>query len=319
MLFRNDEKYTLTKEDFKKMAEFIGCSYEGTKFVNFPKGGVVVKYPKTAFTHNPDNPKRPDKPPFLIIPYEQELETQNGTEKWNYCKRPPTFKPGETPQYYKDGDAAKMFSHRFSINEDQPDLLFFLSCISQRGSHIKNVSRAAFEIENKKKEAQLETNRRMHKIEVEAAIFHPEKRMSEADIARIATAMRVPNVNGLDDVEIRHELIKTIEAMESGPERNGYKTFMEFTERGDVQKKVDMLAVIQEAKDMGLIKFFTLSHKWAIVNKEGKKIQHLCGLAPGKEKDESLEHYAIADPDVGEVLAGLVKNMKKKLEEEASA
>lgn len=320
MLFKNDEKYTLTSDDYRKMSEIIGCGYESGKgkppgFKDFPKGGVVIKYPKTAFTKNPDNPTRLDRPPQMIVEYEQHLETTDGTVKWNYCKRPPMVKEGQSPKYYSDGNAALMMTHHFQIRENQPDLLFFLCCISRRGAHVENVIRAAYEIENKRKDSVDRNRKRQNKVDVEAAIFHAKNKMHEKDIARIAKAMKVPNIDGMDDEEMRDALMIKIEAMEASPDKNGYSTFLEYTDTGIVGSRVDLLALIQQAKDMNLIKFHSLSNKWGAIDKNGKKIATICPLAPGRDADDSLEYHATTDEEVAAQIKQLVEDAIKEKEE----
>jgi len=315
MLFRNDEKYTLTFEDYKKMADFLSLDSKGTSFTNFPKGGVYIKYPQSALTANPDNPMRPDKPLMMIIPYDQDLQDDNeGTVKWNYCKRPPTIKPGESPVYYEGQDPALMMSHRISINENQPDLLFFLICISKRGSHVEGVSRAAYEIENKQKEATVNNNKRRIRIEVESAILHSATCMHIEDIVRIAKAMAVPNIDALSEDQIRDALLTKIEAMEKSDKKDGYKTFKEYTDTGSVGARVDLLVMIQKAKDMKLIKFFSMNNSWGTIDAAGKKTGKLCPIAPGRTPDDSLAYHVTTDNEIALQLKKLVEEAERELQ-----
>lgn len=310
MLFRNDSKYELTSEDYKKMAEFIGCDSKGTKFEGFPKAGIVVKYPKSAFTINPDNPHRPDRPSMLTILYEEHLETISGTEKWNYCKRPPVVKQGETPNYGED--TCHLYSQRFFINQNQPDFLFYLICICRSGSHVKEVKKAMYEIENKKREAQQSNNKRSLKINVEAQIFHPTARLHDDDIARIAKAMRVDEVDTLDKEQVRDSLITKIESMEASTHKNGYKTFMDLVDAtSPAGSRVDLLAGLQMLKDKKIIKYHGVSNKWVTININGKSTGTICPLSPNKTPDESLEHHAMTDPDIGEQIARLIRDAEK--------
>lgn len=316
MLFKNDQKYDLTAADYKAMAEFIGCSYEGTSFRNFPLGGVIVKYPPTAYTPDPDKKRRPDKPMMIPIEYEQEIMTNAGTEKWNYCKRPPTIKPGESPKY--EGDTVRFMTHQFSIKENEPDLLYFLICISRRGYHVPGVSKAAYEIENKAKESAKRNNDRATKIQVEAAILHPTERMHIDDVIRVGMAMKIPNLAGLTEDEQRDALIRKIEAMEQSSEKNGYKMFLELTDSGAAAPRVEMLAIIQKLKDAKLIEFKSMSNKWYSM-KEGKQKSVICALVAGKTADESIEHAAMQDTEVGEGLMRMSLDMDVKKTDDTSA
>lgn len=306
MLFKNDQKYDLSKDDYKAMAQIVGCSYEGTKFKEYPKGGVYIIPPKPQVHKNPDGTTALSKPAFHIIPYEQNIETTEGTVKWNYCVRPPSFKAGETPIY--SGDQEKLFSHRFAVQQNQSELLFFLCCISKCGAHVEGANVVSYQIENKKKEADASINTRMQKVEVEAHILHPITGMHISDITRIAMAMKVENVIDLTANEIRKALLDRIESMEASVHHNGYKTFLEFTDTtSPVGSRTDLLAGLQMLKDKEIIKYHGVSNKWITQDKNGKKTGTICSLSPGKDKDESLEHHAMTDPEIGELVAKLIK------------
>lgn len=309
MLLKNDQPYKLTLEDYQKMAEIIGCSAKKGKddkprFEEYPKGGVWIIPPAPYVTVNADGGKRLDRPALYIIPYEQSLDTNEGTVKWNYTQRPPTIKPGESPVYI--GDMTKDYTHRFSVAENQPDLLFFLCCISRCGAHVRDANVISYRIENKKLEAINANSKRSRKIEVEAHILHPVTKLHPDDIARIAKAMRVENVEELTDDEVRHKLLEKIEAMEASEKRDGYKTFLEYTEVGG-RSRVELLAGLQVLKDKKILRYTSTSNSWGIYDKEGKRAGKLCVLTVNKTADESLEYFATTNEDCKATVDRLIK------------
>src|SRR5690606_25998887 len=105
------------------------------------------------YKYNPNNPERLDRPSTCIIPYEEVINTENGSEKWNYCVTPPRKQTNGELEYYKTDSPALFMSGSIEIAENKIDLAYFLLEISMRNGD-KQVSRPAFIVDNPKKEAQ---------------------------------------------------------------------------------------------------------------------------------------------------------------------
>lgn len=300
MIFKNNEKYTLTEKDEEFIRKMTGNKWP-VRFV-FAEG---------AFTPNPntEDPKRVDRPPFVIIPFEESIGNieEGQSVKWNYTEFPPKYdnKTGRW-EYYENGNGALKFDGSFSVQKDRRDLAFFLLKISKMSEHNPESKRKLIKVYNKEALAQAKIESAANRVTVEGLILGQMK-LDLAEIRRIAKAMGMGDVDDMDEPVLRVELLEVINNREK-VDKDGYTAFLELSEN---EYRKTVLEAVTEAVDLELVKWHPTVKKWILYNKKGEKVEELCKIVVGKSTLESLQIRAIEDEKVAETIVFAVKEYKQ--------
>lgn len=300
MIFKNNEKYTLTEKDEEFIRKMTGNKWP-VRFV-FAEG---------AYTPNPntENPKRVDRPPFVIIPFEESIDNieEGQSVKWNYTELPPKVDDRSgVLDFYKNCDGALKFDGSFSVQKGRRDLAFFLLKISKMSEHNKESKRKLIKVYNKEALAEAKIKSASDRVSVEGLILGQMK-LDFAEIRRIAKAMGMGAIDDMDESVLRVELLEVIANREK-TEKDGYATFLELS-KNDYRKTV--LEAVTEAVDLELVKWHPTVKKWILYNKKGEKVQELCKGLVGKTNLEALQIRAIEDENLAETIVFAVKEYKQ--------
>lgn len=300
MIFKNDKKYELTQKDKEMVLHFVG---------KFP---ARLQFPEHLFTESDTNKKRKNRPRSVIIPFEEILETENGTEKWNYTRRPPQTNKNGDLEYYQDGESARIMSGNITLTQKDNDFLFFLITASSIMAKGKNCKTPYIEIHNAKAKAVDENIKTKLRVKVESYLFG-DKLLHPNDLHRIAMAFGVAAVKDKDDDIVINELHKAIDAREKDPNaRDGYKHFLDLVED---DTKAEQLGILQDLKDANILKYNAQRWSWVLLNDEGKIIDKVAPLIKHRTQDESLEYAMLNDEAAREKITETHKAFLKKQKE----
>jgi hypothetical protein len=313
MLYCNDVHKPFTEEMKKKVEAELGGKWP-----------MVIRMPDHMYTKTSANEK-PDRPPMSNVPLIADInDPDEGSQRWVYATG--RDKDNDKWVYFNTINGPKQsfltFTETFTVDKKQIDLAYFLLFLS-KGREIPgetlqqqmarginpNKFRSSFVVQNKEKEAALEMSKRELKRKVENAIMG-EKALKLADLRTIASALFISNASEKEEMEIRLEILKTIENLERTKHRDkdgnsGYQIFLKMSKldeitdiRATIQNCIDMKIIVEDQKETA---FYWLSDK-------GKKQTKITGPIGARTMMESLEHYLKENPNE-------LVNMKTQIEE----
>lgn len=303
MLYKNNERYTLTQKDKDFVKKEVGGKFPAT-----------IVYSKHAFTPNPneEDKDRIDRPSKVIIPYQELVEDSEMGERvlWTYTSTPPTKHKttGELEFHQNGAEAALLFDGRKTIGEGQMDLLFFLLKISKMNANNPKANRRLFEVYNNKAKAANEIRANKDRVLIEGMLIGEQ--MESADVIRLARAFGINNASEMDDSELRVELFAVVTNQEKH-QGDGYSQFLDLS---DNPRKKLLLECITKAKEYKLLQYSPSMKKWQCFDEKGVKIGDFCKTKATKTVEESLKIAVLEDDDLADKIVGMITEYEKQMQ-----
>ena len=206
MLFKDGQKYTLSKEELDQLV----------KEFDFNRKTVTIKYAPSMWTYDEENKKNVAPPTLPILLNSQILNKDTGhMETWVYCLRP-VYKKGTdimeaygNPKYYT-------IKRRRNIERDA-ELLFFLAYKSTMNAGNKAIfkeQKNGFVIDLPAKEARESHPTKMQEARKSFLVLDTDNGLDFESIKGIAEAFFIPETLMEDEELLRQELDRKVKTKE---------------------------------------------------------------------------------------------------------
>ena len=241
MLLKNGKKFELTPAQINKLNEL---------FPTLKKGGVIIKYPKSAYKKNAKN-DRPDSAAGKHIPM-TAIKSENGIPvEYTYYESAVPGKNGGPTTY-----TPPIWTLSGTKLVDNIELAWFLYYCSPYGYKTEAASGSAhnfFEFENKVTEAREYIQKTQVINRAKVYILDDEIGLSDDKVRTLAKSYNL-NVKDLDIAEVRQALDTHLTALYNMKRKNP-QVYQDFLDNCDMGEGVKMKAEIQDAIDNEIIKY----------------------------------------------------------------
>lgn len=286
---------------------------------------LYFKYPERLKIENTENPNKPIWPGGRFIKYKETVSNrESGTEEWTYFTSSRITDKGNE-ELTPDGF---VFNGRLAVDELNADLAFFLlyksiACENSLNNDvIKMNSKKHFELENKRKDADMQLKRDAKRIEVEYIIKSENSILKEERLRELAVKHglinakdQVPNNDGvleyiMSESEVRVQLWTLIQ-LKAKTEFGIYHSFIydvkQTPETG--KRRTDFIQALIDAeiislRNQGVIKIWHLTEK-----KEGEKRgMDICKCKTASDTTERCMNDLSNEMDQNQPLLDLLKD-----------
>jgi len=276
MLFKNGERYTLTKKDGEEIRN---------AFKKFP---VIVKYDSSLvkMVTTDVNTKETRSPAAVAINLKTMYNNPDGvSEEWIYA---------ENTRRDRNGDLVYLPTHILvdkTIRLDNPkdlELLFYLWRVYPNikdGLNENGSNRNYFEFVNEERAA-------VKSVEAEKPLVYVKYRVLDDDTSdeylnRVAKALFISDVDDKSRAEIQRAIINQFGSLPSDKIKEKVKYFKEVIES---EEKSELLVKVQEAIDLGKIGYDISSKKWFYFSDEGIRGDEILRVLTGDPNKRLVDH-----------------------------
>ena len=290
MLYKNDEPYKMTAQDFNDMKK------------KYPKYPIRLIYPESRVRKSRNKHNRlPDKPNSISFPLSATVKTDKGTEMWRYAENKIIGANNQTIWQPHN----LILRGSMILQSTDIELVFWLynCCPFLEGGLNWNQKTPKCVIEDLVGAAERKAIREEEMATFKAMVYSPKMGLKESKLRQLAKAYFINDVDDLSYAQVKLAIENTV----TRDKVNGIKKFLEMAEAEQV---MEVRSNLQDAIDRKIITYMIAKKTWAWVTANGLKNEPICQIGSVADPSEALYDYYLGNRSFAQELVAALKGEK---------